>query len=66
MLDFRHLALFFRFSAANSTGADLVFKHRIVGGTGAAEFIAGHDMTNIDQDEGYPENRKNDQQCGKN
>lgn len=58
LLYLRHLTLFVSFFTAYLAVPDLIFEHRVIGGTGAAKLISGDDMTDIDEDERDTENAK--------
>ena len=52
----RHLASLRRLTSADGTLANLVFEHGVIGRTSTSEFIARHDMANIDQNKSDTEN----------
>lgn len=57
---FGHFTFLVRFLATNRTIADLIFQHRIIGGTGTPEFFAHDNLPDIDQCKTDEEDGEND------
>lgn len=58
----RHFTFLIRLPATNSTLADLVLEHWVIGRTGAPKLLPGKNLANIDQQKGNTENTENDRQ----
>lgn len=57
--DFRKFAILFRFFAANGATSNFIFEHWIIVGAGASKFVAGENVTYVNQRKGYEKNAKN-------